>query len=201
MIPARRYAREIESRWAALLERPVVFGERDWELICDWHARGIPLALVEEAFDQFAEKLKRRRRPPRNLGVVAPWVEDAWRTVRGGRIETEPASSPNGTRDPVLAWRDALAELAQDSPLRGLLQDLLDRLASGEPAAQSERTLRENLLDHLPDEARTEIELEVTKELELFRTRMALETWQATRDRAMVSAARRRLGLPVLIDP
>ena len=45
MTPPRSYVREIETRWATLLERPVVLGERDWSVICDWHARGIPLAL------------------------------------------------------------------------------------------------------------------------------------------------------------
>ena len=201
MIPARRYAREIESRWAALLERPVVLGERDWALICDWHARGIPLALIGEAFDQLAEKLKRRRSTPRNLTVLVPWVEDAWRTVRGGRNESAPPTSPTTAPDPLDAWNRCVASLAQDDSLRAWLQGLLARLRAGEPAENCEEALREGLLARIPEGTRAELEDEVGNELEAFRGRMTRQTWEATRERALFSAARRRFGLPVLSGP
>ena len=98
MIPARRYAREIETRWASLLERPAMLGERDWSVICDWHARGIPLPLIDEVFVQFSETLRRRRTKPRNLSALVPWVDNAWRTVCGGRCE--PAERSSATTSP-----------------------------------------------------------------------------------------------------
>ena len=66
MSGARHYAREIEKHWTALLERPVVLGERDWRLISDWHAREIPLGLILEAMEHLGETLPRKRRKPRN---------------------------------------------------------------------------------------------------------------------------------------
>ena len=203
MIPARRYAREIEGRWAALLERPVVLGERDWSLICDWHARGIPLQLIDEAFELYAEKLRRRRSPPRNLSALVPWVEDAWRTVRGGRSESveaapDPGPAPEG---PAAAWKRCAASLAQDDPLRSWLEGLLERLAAGEGAERCEAALREGLLEHLADAARAEIEHSVESDLAAFRNRMTPEIWRTTRNRAMISAARRRFDLPSLSGP
>ncbi|NIM02292.1 MAG: hypothetical protein GTN89_05880 [Acidobacteria bacterium] len=199
MIPARRYAREIESRWTALLERPVVFGERDWALICDWHARGIPLTLIEDAFEQFGEKLRRWRRSPRNLGAVAPLVDEAWRTVLEGRIDGEQDAGRSIGPTARESWERRIGDLV--GPLRDWLRDLLDRLDAGAPAQECEASLREGLLDHLPAGLRSEIESEVSAELGAFRERMSPEIWRSTRDAALFSAARRRLGLPPLSDP
>ncbi|NIQ29375.1 MAG: hypothetical protein GTN89_03135 [Acidobacteria bacterium] len=122
MTSARHYAREIESRWTALLERPALLGERDWSLICDWYARGIPLALIGEAFDALAESMRRRKRPPRSLAVLAPSVEEAWRTIRQGR-----SRSAEGAEAPHRAPQDC-DEPAAGDPLARIPEELRDRL-------------------------------------------------------------------------
>ncbi len=203
MTSARRYAREIETRWAALLERPAVLGERDWSVICDWHARGIPLPLIAEAFDQFSEKLRRRRTKPRNLGALVPWVEDAWRTVCDGR--SEPAERPPEAtvpcEQPATAWERCAEALAPDDPMRAWLRGLLGRLAGGEAAESCEAALAGGLLEHLPKALRDELERTVEADLQAFRGRMTRQTWQKTRRRALISAARRRFDLPALGEP
>lgn len=203
MISARRYAREIETRWAALLERPAVLGERDWSVICDWHARGIPLPLIGEAFDHLSETLRRRRSQPRNLNALVPWVEDAWRTVCGGRCDPAERSSTATDRseEPSAAWERCTAALAPDDPMRSWLRGLLERLAGGEPAERCEAALAGALLEHLPDAIRDDLERAVEADLQAFRGRMTLQTWDATRRRALISAARRHFGLPVLSGP
>jgi hypothetical protein len=203
MIPVRHYAREIETRWAALLERPAVLGERDWSVICDWHSRGIPLPLIGEAFDQYSEKLRRRRSRPRNLGALVPWVEDAWRTVRGGQSEpTETAPvAPEAGEQPIAAWERCAAALPQDDPLGAWLRDLIERFARGESARSCEEALQAGLLAHLGDNIRADLERGVKTDLTAFRDRMRPEIWDRTRDRALLSAARRRLGLAALSDP
>jgi hypothetical protein len=203
MMPARHYAREIETRWAALLERPAVLGERDWSVICDWHARGIPLPLIGEAFDHYAETLRRRRSRPRNLNALVPWVEDAWRTVRGGRYEsaeTAPAEE-EPSAEPAAAWERCVAGLPEDEPLRSWLRGLLERLAGGEPAERCEEALQAGLLAHLSADVRADLEGSVETGLAAFRDRMTPEIWDRTRDRALISAARRRYGLAALSGP
>jgi len=200
VISARRYAREIETRWSALLERPAVLGERDWSVICDWHARGIPLPLIGEAFDQFAETLRRRRTVPRSLKAIVPSVEDAWRAVCGGRCD--PAERSSAATDPreeaSAAWERCVAALAPDDPMRSWLAGLLERLAGGEPAERCEAALAGALLEHLPSALRDDLENSVEADLQGFRGRMTPQTWDATRHRALLSAARRHFGLPTL---
>ena len=174
MTSARRYAREIETRWAALLERPAVLGERDWSVICDWHARGIPLPLIDEAFDQFSETLRRRRTTPRNLSALVPCVEDAWRTVCGGRSElAERSSVAMGSREqPAAAWERCARALAPEDPMRSWLRGLLERLAGGESAERCEAALESGLLEHLPDPVRDDLGRAVEADLQAFRGRM-----------------------------
>jgi hypothetical protein len=204
MTPPRSYVREIETRWAALLDRPVVLGERDWSVICDWHARGIPLALIGEAFDHLAETLRRRRSPPRNLGALAPFVEEGWRTVCGGQHEVSEQEA-SVQADPrvgaVEAWRRCAETLGSDSPLGAWIGALLERVAGGEGLEQVEKDLVAGLVERLGDEARADLEGQVKGELDGFRGRMTRQTWETTRRRALLSAARRRYGLPRLGGP
>jgi len=203
MTPPRHYVREIETRWAALLDRPVVLGERDWSTICDWHARGIPLALIGEAMDHLKEGLRRRRSQPRNLGALTPLVEDAWRTVRGGLSEAaEPAALPaDPGRGPVDAWKRCAATLGSETPLGAWIGVLLERVDGGESLEQVEEALSAGLLDRIGDEATADLEGSVEADLAPFRGRMTPQTWETTRRRALLSAARRRYGLPVLSGP
>ena len=200
MMPARHYAREIETRWAALLERPAILGERDWSVICDWHARGIPLPLIGEAFDHYAATLRRRRSRPRTLNALVPWVEDAWRTVRGGRCESAEIAPAAGA-EPAVAWERCVAGLPQDDPLRSWLRGLLERLADGEPAERCEEALQAGLLEYLAADVRADLEHSVETGLAAFRDRMTPEIWDRTRTRALISAARRRYGLAALSGP
>ena len=179
-----------------------MLGERDWSVICDWHARGIPLPLIDEVFVQFSETLRRRRTKPRNLSALVPWVEDAWRTVCGGRCEPAERSSATTSprEEPAAAWERCAAALASDNPMRSWLRGLLKRLADGEPAERCEATLAGGLLEHLPDAVRDDLERVVETDMQAFRGRMTLETWETTRRRALISAARRRFGLPALTE-
>ena len=204
MTNARRYAREIEARWTALLERPAVLGERDWSVICEWHARGIPLGLIAEAFEEFATKLRRRRSKPRNLGALAPLVDEAWRTVCGGRTPTREEGVDSDAEDrgraSSLGWRHSAEKLPSDDPLRAWILELLRDLEGKDTVERCEARLREGLLVHLSPDVLAELELAVDADLAVFRDRMSAGTWQATRRRSLISAARRRFGLPELAD-
>ncbi len=199
---ARTYAREIEAAWTALLERPVVLGERDWALICDWHARGIPLALVRDAMQALGEKLRRRRRSPRNLGALVSMVEEAWQTVREGRLSEEGihAEGPAALEDPRQRWRRCAEARAVGDPLRVWIEELLERLETEGVPPACDSALAEGLLERLSAAEREALAVGVDAELAGFRDRMKPATWSATRERALVSAARRKLDLPRLTD-
>jgi len=203
---ARRFAREIEARWSALLERPVVLGERDWQFISDWHARDIPLTLVVEAMDGLGEKLKRRRSKPRNLGAVAPFVEDAWRAVVEGRLDQQDTaagpgpSTSSGSASSASAgsWRRCADALPAGDSLRDRLETLLMEIESGADPAACDAALERDLSALLPPRLLAELSASVERNLAGFRERMAPGTWKATVERALISAARRKLDLPHL---
>jgi hypothetical protein len=194
---SRRFAREIEARWSTLLERPVILGERDWQLISDWHERGIPLGLVSEAMEALGEKLARRRRKPRNLGALAPLVEEAWQTVREGRID-DSAPSSDAPASPAQAWRRCADSLALDAPLKNLVETLLAELGAGADPGTCDQTLDRKLPGLLAPSLLEELTTAVEANLADFRPRWTADVWKASVERALISAARRRLNLPYL---
>lgn len=185
-----------------LLGRPVVLGERDWSLICDWQERGIPLSLIAEAIDHLQGKLARRHSKPRNLAALAPLVEESWRVVREARVAEK--AEPSGAvlqDDPVASWRRCATALPPGDPLRVRIEQLLGELEAGTVPEACDAALDAELGALLPTALQRELAATVEGNLAGFRSRMTPDTWRATRRRALVSAARRRLGLRSLILP
>jgi len=203
-----RYARHIEMRWNELLARPKMLGEKDWEWIHGWHQREIPTTLIDEAFEELATKLKRRRRAPTNLGVLAPLIEESWRAVQEGRMEpsapslTEPPTAAEPLTDgalPTMAqrWRQAAESLAADSEIRILLLQLSEKMADGLSAHDASAQLDAALPTLLPEKIKNQLDKQIGDQLAQFRSRMDASTWQQTYDRAFLRAARQSQGIPV----
>jgi hypothetical protein len=197
------YARAVERRWARLCDRAVILSERDWALIEDWHRRGIPVQIIQEAMDAAeARRGKSRRapRPPRGLAYVAPAVEEAWRTVLDGRIAKGGTPLPAGEPPPggVQAWRRRLETEPGDSPLHRLLAALLEALDSGEAADAIDARLEREIVGAAPGPLRQRAEDEVGRELEPYVGRMTDDTLEATRRRAVARRLREWLALPGL---
>lgn len=100
--PARtaRYARALERALAAASGRAVVLSPRDFALLTDWLARGVPLALVLEQ----VEHRKAKGRDVKSLASIAGAVEQAWSAVVDGRMGGTPAAgtpAPAATRPAV----------------------------------------------------------------------------------------------------
>jgi hypothetical protein len=192
------YAREIERRWARLLDRPVVLSPKDWALISDWHARSIPLSLVLESM-QHAVDRPALRRAPSGLRYVAPVVEEAWQVVVDGRRSRDSAEeAPSPASDPIRAWRRRLEAEGEASGLRHLLSELLAELEGGETAETIDRRLDERLPEQAPEALLATWQRRVDAELAPFVERMDLETLERTRRAALIDRLRRALGLPHL---
>ena len=205
MNPARgssagSYARAIEGRWSQLLERPVVLSPREWALLSDWHARGIPLELVGEAIDELSEPRRRRRRgAPRSLSAIARSVEEAWSVVRGDRSDPpDEGARAAEPRPAVTVWEARCKAEPEGSLLRRRLEELLKRLDGGEPAHEVDRRLDGMLSKLVPAGALRQLEEVVRGELAPFRGRMSDATFAATFESARAERLRRELGLPRL---
>jgi hypothetical protein len=161
---ASRYARRIERRWSALLDKPIVLSPRDWRRIAGWHERGIPFEIVEEAMIEAVER-DRRKAATRRLADLVPLVEEAWTAIVDGRraaSETGP-DAERGT-DPDERWERRAAAEPRDSPLGRLLHELVARRAEGETATALDRELDHRLPEVVDRSLRERVEREIADE-------------------------------------
>ena len=198
-LSAAAYAREIEARWSRLLDRPVVLSPKDWVLISNWHARGIPLQIIDESIRAAGER-KHRSAAPRGLAYIAPAVEEAWRVVVEGRLALTHSAATSGppTGSPIDLWRERMREEPSGSHLRDLLAALLAAHEAGEVAETLDERLEWALPTSVDHAWRRSIEERVDHELAPFRERMDQATLAETRRSAVLSRMRDELGLPTL---
>ncbi len=200
MKPARAmgagaYARAIERRWSELVDRPVVLSPKDWVLICNWHARGVPLQIVDEALQAAAERRKGGG-GVRRLSYVAPAVEEGWRVVVEGRLSGGSGEARSDPATPAIeSWRERMLAEPDDSPLHALLAKLVREYESGVPAERIERSLERELVRCVAPDRLSRCEKRVDAELAPFRERMDSQTRAATREHALISRLRRELSL------
>jgi hypothetical protein len=178
----------------------VVLSPRDWGIVSDWHARKIPLQIVEEAMEAAVERGRKRGRPPRaGLSYLAHAVDDAWTCVASGRLE----DGPGETRDPspasaLAAWHRRIDAEPAGSALAELLAGLLRRLEGGESPEALDAELDRRLAETAESHLLRRVEQDLERDLEPHRGRISSERLEATRGRAMAQRLRLRLGLPRL---
>jgi hypothetical protein len=191
------YARAIERLWSRRQERAVVLSPREWKLVGDWYDRGIPLRLVEEAIET-----SRIRRPRGGLGHVAAAVEEAWEVIVQGRLGEVKAGcrrpAAEEAEERLSAWHRRRESSAAGSPLRRLLDDLLERQAGGAEPAELDRRVDAALPEAAPREWRRRARDEVERALEPYRETMRPDVLETTRCRATLERLRQLLGLPRL---
>jgi len=199
------YARAVERLWSGLCGRAVILSPKDWSVVEEWHARGIPLQVVEEAIDAAAERRKRGREspPPRGLGYIAAAVEDGWMAVLEGRRQGPYAGAPEEIdRAPgISSWRERMGAEEQGGALHDLLAGLIEAFDGGEGAAGLDRRLEAALPDAAPEELLRVIATEVARELAPYRERMTPAVYEETLRRAIATRLRHRLQLDRLSPP
>jgi hypothetical protein len=190
----RTYVRALEQSLSRSADRPVVFSSRDWELAARWHDSGIPLGLVLDILEERAD------RAVRSLAYIAPRVLEAWNAVLAGRVSGREETGPQteGAGDPAGAWRRVLQGESGATPLRRLLEHLLESLDAGGDPSTVDRLLDEGIAEAAPRPLREEVEAEAGRVLEPYRSRMAPEVFQATLVRSVRDRIRKRLRLPRL---
>ena len=189
----RAYAREIERAWSGLQDRPVVLSPKDWVLITEWHARGVPLSLIHDALAAVRESA---REIPRSLAYLAPAVDEAFTLVLDGRRRPAPAPLPE-REEPLAIWRRFAREQAS-SPAGQLVGDLLAALEAGEDPAEVDARLDRELPGRVGPAALDAVTREVDTELAPFAERMAPAVLNETVRSAVVFRLRLRHGLPAL---
>jgi hypothetical protein len=203
-IETTRYARAVERAWNELPGAPRILSPRDWKLVEDWCARGIPLQIVLESIEAAAERLRKSRREPRRprgLGYVASAVEEAWRVVLEGRHDAERTGGDGHAPAPgavPTAWRRRLEAEDPESRLAGLLDELIDRLRRGAEPAAIDRQLDERIEAAVSSSLREQCRSKIGEQLAPYRRRMSAAAYEATLMRACSARLREELELPRL---
>lgn len=198
------YARAIEIALARLLERPRLLSPREWALVADWHSRGIPLAVVIEAFEDVGKRRavgKRGSSSLRSLAYLVPSVEEGWQAICEGRVsrasqETAPLPARNALDQ---AWEAARRVAPANSALAVLLEDLCRRKNQGEDPTTLDDALDAAIEAAAPDDAVAAAERETLLALIPFRRRMSPKDFEKTVKRARVDRLRAMLQLPRLV--
>jgi len=199
------YARRVESLWSRYQDRAVLLSPKDWQLVCTWFERGIPLELIGEVLDDDRERRRAGKALPRRLGYFAPAVDESWTAVVEGRVgvgRPEPVAgqAAGAAGDPAGRWRQRSEAEPTGSRLAELLAGLLRERRRGVAPERLDERLDRELPSAVGDERRAAAESEVERRLAAHRGTMPAAGLEETRGRAVVELLRRRLGLPRLAD-
>lgn len=212
------YFRAVERAFVELRGSGMFLTPADWDVVCRWEERGIPLDVVLAGI-RTAMSVRTRNPSRTPLGACSPAVEaafDAVRRRRAGGLHLSPnAGDASGPRLEQLAvrlreWAPAAAALSDPAAagrLRakaGAAAGRLERLQKDEGGyrAPVEDTLREiegdlltDLEAALRDSVRDTIEAEVRRTLEPYRARMPASTWRDACRQAFRRRVSRVFGL------
>ena len=205
------YFRTVERAFLDFRGGGLVLSPADWDLVCRWKERGIPLDVVLSGIRAtFSGRIRVSSRM--SLGECARAVEAAF---DANRVRRAGAAAPGGPAPDaetglehlagrLRSWSPDRARLANPDSAGDLVAAAraaaaqIGRLgkpknasaSAGETVQAIENDLVNRLQAALPDAAREEIETEVRNKLAPYRTRMPESTWRTTFDRAV----RRRVG-------
>ena len=205
------YFRAVERAFLEFRGGGLVLSPADWDLVCRWKERGIPLDVVFSGIRAtFSGRIRVSSRMP--LGECARAVEAAFDAKRvrraGASAPAEPAPEAETSLERLAGclrgWSPDRARLAHPDAAGDLVAAARDAAAQierlGKPKSASASAgatvqaigndLVIRLQAALPDAAREEIETEVRNKLAPYRARMPESTWRKTFDRAV----RRRVG-------
>ena len=218
------YFRAVERAFLEFRGGGLVLSPADWDLVCRWKERGIPLEVVHSGIRAtFSGKIRPSPRMP--LGECARAVEAAFKAERtrqaGAAVPSPVAAAGSGRRFGPLAGRlrewapppAALSDPESAGSLRAAARAAAERLEQldDEPdggSAPVEATLRDiegDLLARLEaalrDAVRDEIEAEARRTLEPYRARMPASTWREALRQARCRRAARVVGLDPIAHP
>jgi hypothetical protein len=145
---APEFFTEIESHFAMRRRTPFVVNAKDWALMKEWEAAGIPLSVVIEAIDQVFDRLDAEDRKVNGLSFCKYAVKELWKERKELQVGAE-ETSPEENVEPLL---EALALRVESSPQSAPFAARVRALASERSVPRVEEQLMEleqELIDSL----------------------------------------------------
>jgi hypothetical protein len=203
-----------ESAFIRRRGTPFLLSPRDFDLLREWRALGVPIEAIEQGIDDaFSRREERGATGKINSlsycrdAVLAAWERRAEAAVGAGKGRAEAPTDPGAaiaklteSLAAVAVRRPELAEPLQSA--RRSLERLQGSRKSVEETEESlvrlDRRLATTLLEALPESERAELEAGVSRRLEKAGTRMDADAAERTRRALTRRALRERLDLPRL---
>jgi hypothetical protein len=211
----RAYFAAGEAAFIARRGTPFLLSPRDFALLKEWRALGIPIEAVQIGIDDAFTRREERGAGGRinslsycRDAVLSAWERRSETAVGRGKGRAEPGEV--GSRETLARLSEALDSVARLHPeLTERLdsaQRSLDRLAGSKKApgeieaslARIDRRLSNDLFDALAPDRRRRLEARVEDLLAKARVRMDHETEEKTRRALMRRTLREELALPRL---
>jgi hypothetical protein len=151
------YFAEIESHFASRRGTPFVVNPKDWALMKEWFAAGIPLPVVIEAIDSVFEKAAERKKKVNSIHYCKHAVKELWderRELTVGEGSSTPEASPADSLDALASQLPSpfdarVRELAAEKSVPRVEEKLIEL----------EREMIDVLLASLPEAERPVIAL------------------------------------------
>jgi len=211
----RAYYAAGEAAFIARRGTPFLLSPKDFALLKEWRALGVPIEAVEAGIDDVFTRREERGGTGRinslsycRDAVLSAWERRSETAVGSGRGREETETADAGARLARLA--EALDSVARLHPELALRLDSahrsLDRLASSRKTpgeieaslARLDRRLANDLSDALPPARRSRVESRVEELLAKARLKMDRETEEKTRRALTRRTLREELALPRL---
>jgi hypothetical protein len=211
----RAYYAAGEAAFIARRGTPFLLSPKDFALLKEWRALGVPIVAVEAGIDDVFTRREERGGTGRinslsycRDAVLSAWERRSETAVGSGRGREETETVDAGARLARLA--EALASVARLHPELAERLDSahrsLDRLASSRKTpgeieaslARLDRRLANELSDALPASRRSRVESRVEELLAKARLKMDRETEEKTRRALTRRTLREELALPRL---
>lgn len=93
---------KVEKRFNQLRGTPLLISPKDWSLLAQWKARGIPAIVIIEALEKGFERasvLAQRKRTINSLSYFKQIVEDCWESFQELKVGKEKNSSVGGEHE------------------------------------------------------------------------------------------------------
>lgn len=211
----RSYYAAGEAAFIARRGTPFLLSPRDYALLKEWRALGIPIEAVEAGIDEAFTRREERGATGRinslsycRDAVLSAWERRAETAVGRGTGRDGLEAADSGSRLARLAEAlDSVARLHPELTDRlDSAQRSLDRLAGSRKTpgeveaslARLDRRLTNELVEALPSERRRRVESRVEELLAKARVKMDRETEEKTRRALARRTLREELALPRL---
>ncbi len=195
------YFQAIEASFVRLRGAPFLLSPADWQLARDWHRRGIPLDVVEQALSStFARRAERGASGKvQSLRYCRHAVEEQWAARRELGVA---AGAPGGEALPVARRLAALAAALPEALAEAFAPRLLALAGTAAAVEEALAGLDRQLLgaaeEGLAPEGRRAVAERAQAALARLEPRLPAEEREAVQARLQAQELRRRCRLPHL---